>query len=72
MSFPERLNALQKERSIYKKDVCKAVGLSKTSYYRYETGEREPTSSILTALANYFNVSIDYLVGRTDNPVMNR
>lgn len=68
MSFPERLVALQKKSRLEKKDVFKAIGLSRTTYYYYETGEREPSISVLTALADFFNVSTDYLLGRTDNP----
>ena len=68
MSFPERLNSLQKERGVDKKEVFNAVGLSRSAYYTYETGEREPSLSTLTAIANFFNVSLDYLVGRSNNP----
>ena len=35
-------------------------------YYRYEQGERQPTLPVLIALADYFDVSLDYLVGRSD------
>ena len=42
--------------------------LSLRAYQYYERGQREPTASVLIALADYFDVSIDYLVGRTDNP----
>lgn len=72
MGFSERLNALLDERCLGKKDVVSATGISKSAYYRYVTGEREPTTSVLIALANFFNVSTDYLLGRTNNPVMNQ
>lgn len=39
---------------------------------QYETGAREPCFKDLIAIADYFDVSIDYLVGRTDNPKVNR
>ena len=39
---------------------------------RYETGEREPGIDELIKIADYFNVSVDYLIGRTENPKMNR
>lgn len=68
MSFPERLNFLQRSRKVDKVEVSRAVGLSRMSYYRYETGKVEPSISILVALANFFNVSTDYLLGRTDDP----
>ena len=70
MSFAERLNELQGERSLERRDVFSATGISKTAYHRYITGEREPTMNALLALADFFNVSIDYLVGRTNNPMV--
>lgn len=70
--FTERLTALQTSKNCLKKDVAQAVGLSIMGYYRYERGEREPSMSTLIALADYFDVSLDYLVGRTDNPEVNR
>lgn len=39
---------------------------------RYENGEREPSIRDLIKIADYFNVSVDYLVGRTDNPNMQK
>lgn len=69
-SFCDRLSELQAQKGCLKKDVANAVGLSLMGYYRYERGGREPQMSILIALADYFNVSIDYLVGRTDCPIV--
>ena len=68
----ERLQQLQIERGILKKDIAKEVGLSIMGYYRYERGERQPTADVLITLADFFDVSIDYLVGRTDNPEVNK
>lgn len=48
------------------------LNLNQNSISRYETEEREADYATLIALADYFNVSIDYLLGRTDNPVVNR
>ena len=45
-----------------------AVGINLRTYHRYENGEREATVSTLIRMADYFGVSIDYLVGRTDSP----
>ena len=72
MSFPERLKELQRARNVPKVEVLRSVGLDRTSYFCYEKGQREPTISKLTALADYFNVSTDYLLGRTDNPQIAR
>ena len=71
MTFSDRLVKLQTERNIDKKTIYTACNISRISYYRYESGERTPTYEALLALADYFNVSIDYLVGRTDNPEIN-
>jgi transcriptional regulator with XRE-family HTH domain len=72
MTLHERLVYLKTSRNILQKDIAHAIGLSLRAYQYYERGDREPTASNLIALADYFNVSIDYLVGRTDNPEINR
>ncbi|MBO1680387.1 helix-turn-helix transcriptional regulator [Bittarella massiliensis] len=64
----ERLTFLQAERQLLKKDIAAAAGLSLMGYYRYERGERQPPADVLIALADYFDVSLDYLVGRSDDP----
>lgn len=46
--------------------------MNQNTISRYETGEREADYATLIAIADYFNVSIDYLLERTDNPVMNK
>ena len=61
----ERLTFLQAERQLLKKDIAAAAGLSLMGYYRYERGERQPPADVLIALADYFDVSLDYLVGRS-------
>ena len=47
-------------------DVAKEMGIVYRSYCRYERGEAEPSLSTLVKLADYFNVSLDYLTGRTE------
>ena len=66
--FPERLKTLRTERRLYQRELAELLGISVRGYQCYETGEHEPGVKKLIALANYYNVSIDYLVGRTDNP----
>lgn len=68
MTFSERLIALRKERNLTQKQVYESVDMSALGYQRYEYGTREPAYKNLISLANYFDVSLDYLVGRTDNP----
>ena len=48
------------------------LSMNQNTISRYETGEREADYATLIAFADYFNVSIDYLLERTDNPEINR
>ncbi len=64
----ERLEELKESRNLKQKEIASAVGVPLRTYQRYEYGEREPQASVLIRMADYFNVSIDYLVGRTDIP----
>jgi len=58
---------LKKENGLLQKEIATSIGVSLRSYQRYESGERKPDSDILEKLADYFDVSLDYLVGRSDN-----
>ncbi len=68
INLATRLIELKEKNNVLQKDIAKSVGLSLRSYQRYEYGERNPTSDILIKLADYFDVSLDYLVGRSDDP----
>ena len=68
MTFPERLLQLKQERKLLQKDIAASIGLSLRGYQYYEKGQREPTLSTLIALADFFDVSLDYLVGRSEDP----
>lgn len=72
MLFKDRLIHLRKSKNVTQKQIAQSIGISDLGYQRYEYGTREPAFRILIALADYFDVSIDYLVGRTDNPEVNR
>lgn len=72
MSFPERLLYLRKSRNLTQKEICNAINMSIMGYQRYEYGTREPAFKYIIALADFFDVSIDYLVGRTNNPKINK
>lgn len=63
-----RLKELRKNRKISQIKLAMDLNLSQNSISRYETGEREADYDTLVAIADYFNVSVDYLLGRTDNP----
>ena len=60
-----RLNELRKNKGLTLKDIQKQTGIKRSTYSDYENEKTEPNIKTLIALADYFNVSIDYLVGRT-------
>jgi transcriptional regulator with XRE-family HTH domain len=64
-----RLKNLRQEKGVTQKTTAEAIGITQRNYQRFEADKRaNPTCSNLIVLADYFGVSIDYLVGRTDNP----
>lgn len=67
-----RLKELRKSRGISQQRLAIELNTTQNTISRYETGERQADYSMLIAIANYFDVSIDYLLGRTDNPLTNR
>ena len=66
-----RLGELRKKRKISQLKLAMDLGLNQNSISRYEKGQREADYKTLIAFADYFNVSIDYLLERTDNPNTN-
>ncbi len=67
-----RLRELRKGKGISQLKLAMDLCMSQNSISRYETGEREADYATLIALADYFDVSIDYLLERTDKPQINR
>lgn len=70
--FAERIRLLRNQKNIKQSELGEMVGLTYTAISDIERGRRTTTIEKLVALADYFEVSIDYLVGRTDNPEINR
>lgn len=68
MNLPEALKRIRKERGALQTQVAAAGGVSVTQYQNYEYGKHEPTASVLIAIADFYDVSLDYLVGRSDDP----
>ena len=66
-AFPERLRRLREERRPVRSMVAvsELCGLEKSAVRRYERGERTPNMEALIALADYYEVSLDYLTGRS-------
>lgn len=69
--FNVRLKQIRQSLNVTQKTIADYLKIGERSYQRYEYGEREPSLAIIIALADYFNVSLDYLVGRSDNPKKN-
>lgn len=63
-----RLRELRKSRGISQLKLALDLGMNQNSISRYESGEREADYRTLIALADYFNVSLDYLLERTNDP----
>ena len=70
--FAQRLRNLRTSSNTTVASLCDAVGVTKSAISRFEHGKDNPNCNTLCALADYFNVSLDYLTGRTDNPEINR
>ena len=66
-----RLKELRKLNNVTQKQVAEAINIAERNYQRLEAGYN-PNYENLLALANYFNVSLDYLAGRTNNPEINK
>ena len=62
----ERLKMLRKERRLKQREMAEQFGLALNSYQAYEYATRTPDLRGLIALADFFDVSLDYLVGRSD------
>ena len=62
-----RLKSLRKEKNLTQSQLGKSVGFAQTTYTCYENGTSRPTTFKLLYIAKYYNVSFDYLVGRSDS-----
>lgn len=61
-----RLKELRQKKKMNMAQIARALGIAYTTYVSYEKGEREPNSEMLIILADFFNCSTDYLLGKTD------
>lgn len=66
-TFGTRLKELRTERGIYQQDFADFLSISKRQLQRYETDKTDVPLSMLITLADYFEVSVDYLIGRSDS-----
>lgn len=64
--FSERLKLLRKNAGLTQKDMAQHFQTSQPSYQAWESGKRNPNKESIEKLATFFNVSVDYLLGKTD------
>lgn len=63
----DRIRELREDHDLRQIDVAKILNMSQTGYSKYEIGENDIPTAVLIMLADYYHVSVDYLLGRTDN-----
>lgn len=71
-SFSLRLKELRKTNNLTLEQLGKNIGSTKATMSNFETGQKKPSLDMIIKIADYFQVSIDYLVGRTDDPKLHQ
>ena len=64
----ERIRDLREDHGMTQKQIASLLGMSQTGYSKYETGENDIPTAVLLKLADIYHTSIDYMLGRTDQP----
>ena len=64
----KNLRSLREDRDLRQKDIAAILNISQNTYSQYETGVISLTAEVLIKLSDYYGVSVDYLLDRTDNP----
>jgi transcriptional regulator with XRE-family HTH domain len=67
MDYGERLKILRMRKKLSQQDVADRLNINRSTYARYELGQTQPDFETLEKLADFFDVSTDYILGRTDN-----
>ena len=66
--FSKRISSLRTQKNLTQQQLAAAVGLKNTAISMIESAQRAASIEVVYALADYFDVSIDYLVGRSEDP----
>lgn len=72
MILADSLRRFRNDFQLTQKSVANTLGVQESAYQRYEHGKVVPSVNVIIKLADAYNVSLDYLVGRTDNPAVIR
>ena len=68
----ERLRSLREDKDILQRHIAEYLNVSQNTYSQYETGVISLTAEVLIKLADYYKVSVDYLLDRTNNPTLQK
>ncbi|UUZ80835.1 helix-turn-helix domain-containing protein [Paenibacillus sp. P26] len=68
MKYGERIAMLRDKHALTQEELASKLGITRASLSHYENNRREPDYNTMVAIANFFKVPIDYLIGRTDDP----
>ncbi|WP_110932640.1 helix-turn-helix domain-containing protein [Paenibacillus bouchesdurhonensis] len=64
----KRIRSLREDKDLTQRQLADYLNITQATYSRYESGNLDVPSLVLIKLSNYYNVSIDYILGQTDNP----
>lgn len=67
MPYYKRLRDLREDNDLTQKEIAEYLNMKQPQYHRYEAGDRDVPSEVLIALSKKYNVSVDYILGLTDN-----
>lgn len=68
VNLAAQFKKVRTERNLTQKQTAEGIGVTEQAYQRYEYGKVVPSATVLIALADFFDVSLDYLCGRSDIP----
>ncbi|WP_426578917.1 helix-turn-helix domain-containing protein [Bacillus altitudinis] len=66
--FGKRITTLRKKAGLTQEELAKKLNVTRSALSQYELGTREPNYDLLLKIADFFEVTVDYLIGRSDNP----
>lgn len=67
--YYERLKQLRLQKQLTKRDIAKYFNVAESTYGKWELGQRKPDLKTLASLADFFGVSVDYILGLADDPI---
>lgn len=67
MGYYRRLRDLREDNDCTQKDIARLLGMKQPQYSRYESGQRDVPTAVLIRLSEYYNTSVDYILGITDD-----